>query len=55
MLSVLGGSTWAGRRETLVPFVRYHNFALSSLNPFLAGEGKGKEAGMHREVLEANC
>lgn len=38
---------WAGKRDrqTLVPFVRYHKCTLSCLNPFLAGEGDGKEQG----------
>lgn len=31
------------KRQTLVPFVRYHKCTLSSLNPFVAGEGEGKE------------
>lgn len=36
---------WAGKRQTLVPFLRYHKHTLSSLNPFLAGDGDSKEQG----------
>lgn len=37
--------------QTLVTVVR----VACTLSPFLAGEGDGKEAGLHGETLKGNC
>ena len=42
---------WKG--QTLVAVVRVA-CTMSSLSPFLAGKGDGKEAGLHREILKGN-
>ena len=43
---------WKG--QTLVTVMRVA-CTISSLSPFLAGEGDGKKAGLHREILKGNC
>lgn len=51
---VVGGHAGWRKGETLVTGARVA-CAVCSLSPFLAGEGDGEGAGLHREMLKGNC